>query len=131
MKFGKKVYLAAPSYNEMERIRNGHAASILRANGYDICTPKKNDPWGNVNALKECNFVMAFLDGAMPDPGVSWEMGYAFALSKPIQIILHDDRCIANDYTIILNSKLRGSCCSICAGNINDWIAEEGAYREQ
>jgi nucleoside 2-deoxyribosyltransferase len=50
--------------------------------------------------INECDVVVASLNGIITDDGTAWELGYAFALGKPI-IGLHTDWRRRFDHEVI------------------------------
>lgn len=97
----RKVYLAAPLFNPMERQFNAQLAQILgRAfevflpqrdgllvvdllnKGMDIEQAKRIVFERDVDALHSCDVVMAVLDGRSIDEGVAVELGMAYILGK-------------------------------------------------
>ena len=92
-----KVFLAAPLFNEAERLFNSKIARELRAKGFEVWLAqeapfikqgthkeKKMIYEGDISALKASDVVVAVLDGMEVDAGVAYEMGYAKALGEPI-----------------------------------------------
>lgn len=94
-----KVYLAAPLFTQHERRWNRELARRLEGRLHcQVILPqdfkvgdRKNDPrhFGEifrlcVEGVRECDAVVAILDGADADSGTAFEAGYAYALGKPI-----------------------------------------------
>jgi nucleoside 2-deoxyribosyltransferase len=46
----------------------------------------------NLQALEKSDIIVAIIDGADADSGTAWEMGYAYALRKPIFALRTDFR---------------------------------------
>ncbi|MFO7966702.1 MAG: nucleoside 2-deoxyribosyltransferase [Archaeoglobaceae archaeon] len=100
-----KVYLAGPLFNQSERALNHQIAQSLRDNGYDVWLPQENFPAAvgseeekervfeaDLKALRDCEVVVAVLDGECVDSGTAFEVGYAFALEIPLVGIKTDIR---------------------------------------
>jgi len=95
-----RIYLAAPLFSQVERVWNRRLARGLEAAVPDceVVLPqdfrvgiKFNDrrQFGKLfkqctEALRASDAVVAVLDGADVDSGVSFEVGIAFALGKPV-----------------------------------------------
>ena len=102
-----KIYLAGAFFNFISRSEIELAASILRARGFDVFVPMEhtidggeemsNVDWGaqvfymDVEAINRCDAVVSIYEGMTSDSGTAWEIGYAFALKKPI-VCVHIDK---------------------------------------
>jgi nucleoside 2-deoxyribosyltransferase/predicted secreted protein len=105
-----RVYLAAPLFSEAERTFNASIARLLRTNlfevhlpqeaGDDSCTRDTREQEQlfllNKKALEDADIVVAIIDGADADSGTAWEMGYAFALKKPVIALRTDFRRVGH-----------------------------------
>ena len=97
----KKVYVAAPLFNEMELKRNVEIANYLKKIGYDPILPQEEaglayDMINSNNKLevnkqileqdmldiKSCDILLFLLDGRVPDEGACVELGMAYAWGK-------------------------------------------------
>jgi len=102
-----KVYFAAPLFTQQERRWNRQVAEALAAElDCEVILPqdfardgRKNDPrhFGEIfryclDGVERCDVVVAVLDGADADSGTAFEMGYAFALGKPVVGVRTDFR---------------------------------------
>lgn len=102
-----KVYLAAPLFTQHERRWNREVARRLEAQlACSVILPQdfkvaesKNDPrhFGEifrlcVEGVRDCDAVVAVLDGADADSGTAFEAGYAYALGKPVVGVRTDYR---------------------------------------
>lgn len=102
-----RVYFAAPLFTQQERRWNRQVAEALAAQlGCEVILPqdfardgRKNDPrhFGEIfrfclQGVERCDVVVAVLDGADADSGTAFEMGYAFALGKPVVGVRTDFR---------------------------------------
>jgi nucleoside 2-deoxyribosyltransferase len=104
----QQVYLAAPLFSQMERQWNRAFAERLAVHcpGIEVILPQDfrvagayNDPrhFGDLfgrctAALKASDAVVAVLDGADADSGVSFEVGVAWALGIPVVGVRSDYR---------------------------------------
>lgn len=105
MAFKKSIYLAAPLFNEMELSYNRKLRSLLdkyftvflpQEDGLLLRELVKNDVTfdmaermvfdADIEAMKDADIILAVLNGAHIDEGVSFELGFCFALGK---------RCVA------------------------------------
>ena len=103
-----KIYLAGGFFTNITRSEIELAASILRERGFDVFVPMehtiKNDRelsnvyWGtqvfymDVEAINRCDALVAVYEGMTSDSGTAWEIGYAFAMKKPIVCVHLDPR---------------------------------------
>lgn len=91
----KKIYFAGPFFNPEQIEEHSRIYDIIK-DDYDVFNPKLagivdtsdsadrmvNILLGNINALNECQLVVAITD--RKDIGTIWETGYAYACKKPI-----------------------------------------------
>ena len=118
-----RVFLAAPLFSEAERNFNTQVAGELRAAGFDVwlaqeapfiqegsAEEKKAIFDGDIKALRDSNVVLAVLDGIDVDSGVAFEMGYAYAIGKPIFGLRTDYRTFSmiEQINLMLEVPLRG-----------------------
>lgn len=135
-----QVYYAAPLFTDAERAWNLANAQALRAGipGLRLLLPQefcsKHDQAKSADAgpdftaifrdcrdhLDQADLVLAVLDGADPDSGTCWEVGYAYAKQTPI-IGLRTDWRPGEDAGA--NCMLTQSCESVHK-NITDVIAD-------
>ncbi|MFP3946096.1 MAG: nucleoside 2-deoxyribosyltransferase [Archaeoglobaceae archaeon] len=100
-----KVYLAGPLFSQSERAFNYKIAEGLRDNGYEVWLPQENFPAAveseeekervfetDLKVLRDCEVVVAVLDGGCVDSGTACEVGYACALGMPVVGIKTDIR---------------------------------------
>ena len=97
----KKVYVAAPLFNEMELKRNVEIANYLKEIGYDPILPQEESglAYDMINSnnklevnkqifeqdmldIKSCDILLFLLDGRVPDEGACVELGMAYAWGK-------------------------------------------------
>ena len=93
----KKIYLAAPLFNEMELKRNVEIRNILVNKGYNVYLPqedagltfeliyKNNKKEINkeifekdIIGIKNADILLFLLDGRVPDEGACVELGMAY-----------------------------------------------------
>jgi nucleoside 2-deoxyribosyltransferase/antitoxin (DNA-binding transcriptional repressor) of toxin-antitoxin stability system len=101
-----RVYLAAPLFSEAERAYNLMLRDLLEAHFFDVYLPQEVGDTSHTRcrdehrtifskhlaALRDADIVVAVIDGADADSGTSWEMGYAYALGKPLVALRTDFR---------------------------------------
>lgn len=96
-----RIYFAAPLFTTGERAFNAALAARLRDGGHEVFLPQAhensaNDPAGifakDVAGLEWSNAVVGIMDGADPDSGTSWEIGWAYATGRPIVLLRTDFR---------------------------------------
>lgn len=109
----KKIYFAAPLFNEMELKRNEEYTELLEKWGYKVYLPQreaglsaqilKDDKVNkletnkrifntDLQGIKESDILLFFLDGRVPDEGACVELGIAYALGKKCIGYKTDDR---------------------------------------
>jgi nucleoside 2-deoxyribosyltransferase len=94
-----RIYFAAPLFNGAERAWNAALAAALRGAGHEVFLPQEQEPGrnppgiftGDVAGIDWADAVVAVVDGADPDSGTSWEIGYAYR-KKPIVLVRTDMR---------------------------------------
>jgi nucleoside 2-deoxyribosyltransferase/predicted secreted protein len=101
-----RVYLAAPLFSEGERAYNLSIAQKMKSNFFDVFLPQEAGDDShtrdkeeqskifseNIKALEKSDIIVAVIDGADADSGTAWEMGYAYALGKPVFALRTDFR---------------------------------------
>jgi nucleoside 2-deoxyribosyltransferase len=94
-----KLYFAGPLFSAAERDWNVAFAAALRAAGHDIFLPQEQEPGKDaagifstdVGGIDWADGMLAIMDGADPDSGTCWEVGYAYG-KKPIVLVRTDMR---------------------------------------
>ena len=115
------IYLAAPLFNAMELDFNRNTASMLRSCGYKVYLPQEHGICSpecarltiftdDVKALQNSKWVVAVLDGIVTDPGVCWELGYAYAESKLVVSYSTDKRSFMNGHWNNMIDISKGIC---------------------
>ncbi len=100
-----KVYIAEPLFTPGERKYAEEIDELVRNLGFDTYLPHRDAGVfergksssktffeNDLKELKECAFVVAILNGTDVDSGTAWEIGYAYAMGKPVYGILEDTR---------------------------------------
>ena len=100
-----KVYIASPFFNEKEVSYVEQVEKILESKGLNIFSPMRNQmdtdygmqegsrEWSictfmnDVKYLKWCDIVVGIYHGNYSDSGTAWELGYAYAMDKPVVLI--------------------------------------------
>jgi nucleoside deoxyribosyltransferase len=98
-----KIYLASPFFNQEERENVIKVATQWRNAGHEVYVPMEheienawslpNNVWANrvfeedVKAIRECDRVLAITYGMIDDAGTSWEIGFAYGIEKPVDVI--------------------------------------------
>ncbi|MFL9867595.1 nucleoside 2-deoxyribosyltransferase [Paraburkholderia fungorum] len=108
-----RAYLAAPLFNDMERDfnariessmaplidvflpqRDGGLLTKLVASGMPLEEARQNVFKKDIDAIASSDVLIAVLDGRTVDEGVSFELGYAYALGKLCIGLKTDDRVL-------------------------------------
>ena len=94
-----KIYMAGPLFSSAELAFNAALASELRGRGHEVFLPQEHEQRkdlpraifeSDVRGLDWAEVVVACLDGADPDSGTCWELGYVYAKGKP-QVVYRTD----------------------------------------
>jgi len=94
-----RIYFAGPLFTAAERDWNVALASALRGAGHEVFLPQEQEPGKDaaaifatdVGGIDWAEALVAIMDGADPDSGTSWEVGYAYR-KKPIVLVRTDMR---------------------------------------
>jgi len=94
-----RIYFAGPLFSAAERDWNATLVAALRAAGHEVFVPQEQEPGRDaagifardVGGIDWAEGVMAIVDGADPDSGTAWEVGYAYR-KKPIVLVRTDMR---------------------------------------
>lgn len=108
-----KVYLAGPLFDEGERWWIEEVEKVVVGAGFTTFLPHRDNPTKNAEnvaeifandrrGIDECDVVVASLNGLTTDDGTAWELGYAFALGKPIVGLYTDWRRRFDDEVVNL-----------------------------
>lgn len=115
-----KIYLAGPFFTEAQLATAEFVEGACNTAGVDAFSPRlkcccppnastaqrKASFDMNTEAIKQCDLVLACIDDF--DAGTMWEMGFAFALKKPVYA-----------YTLVPGRGLNLMLAQSCAGFIN------------
>ncbi|MBS7288137.1 MAG: nucleoside 2-deoxyribosyltransferase [Candidatus Freyarchaeota archaeon] len=123
-----RVYLSAPLFCDAERTFNEVVAAALREAGFEVWLPqklpliksgsdeeKRSIYLSNISVLRDCDVVVAVLDGVDVDSGVAFEIGYATALGKPVIGLKTDHRTFSKmeEVNLMLEVSIRTICRTI------------------
>lgn len=109
IKLTKNIYFGGALFSEMEQMYNQYVVDKIREKYgelVDVYLPQENDSIndksgfadskaiadGDNEYLEKSDILVAVLDGATPDSGLSAEIGYFYSLNKPIIGIYSDSR---------------------------------------
>lgn len=96
-----KFYLASPFFSEEELHHVSIMESVLDSLGHTVFSPRKNQmpefefggfEWrtnvfrNDINHIKWADAVIAIIDNNYDDTGTAFEVGYAYAMGKPIYV---------------------------------------------
>ncbi len=99
----RKVFIAAPLFTEAERAYNCKIDNLCTELGFTTFLAQRDVGivteasveevfMQDMENLRQSDIVVANIDGIDVDSGTAWELGYAFANSKPIICIRNDVR---------------------------------------
>jgi nucleoside 2-deoxyribosyltransferase len=94
-----RIYFAGPLFTAAERDWNATLAAALRTAGHEVFLPQEQEPGKDapgifatdVGGIDWAECLVAIMDGADPDSGTCWEVGYAYR-KKPIVLVRTDMR---------------------------------------
>ena len=94
-----RIYFAAPLFSAAERDWNAILAAALRGAGHEVFLPQEQEPGldaagifaTDVSGIDWADGLVAIMDGADPDSGTCWEVGYAYR-KKPTVLVRTDLR---------------------------------------
>jgi nucleoside 2-deoxyribosyltransferase len=94
-----RIYLAGPLFTAAERHWNATLTAALRAAGHEVFLPQEQEPGKDaagifatdVGGIDWADGLVAIMDGADPDSGTCWEVGYSYG-KKPIVLVRTDMR---------------------------------------
>ena len=94
-----RIYFAGPLFSAAERDWNATLAAALRASGHEVFLPQEQEPGKDaagifatdVGGIDWAEVLVAIMNGADPDSGTCWEVGYAYG-KKPIVLVRTDLR---------------------------------------
>ena len=121
---GKRVYFAAPLFNEAEKEYNLKIVSILESYGYEVFLPQRDGYLAaelegkteeeitemiftkDRDEVLKADIIFMVLDGRAPDEGACVELGIAYASGKRCYGIKSDSRSVELDMD--LNPMISG-----------------------
>lgn len=94
-----RIYFAGPLFSAAERDWNATLVAELRGAGHEVFLPQEQEPGRDaagifatdVGGIDWADGVVAIMDGADPDSGTCWEVGYSYR-KKPIVLVRTDMR---------------------------------------
>jgi nucleoside 2-deoxyribosyltransferase len=107
------VYVAGPLFDDGERWWIEEVERRVVAAGFTTFLPHRDNPAKTADnvrtifendrgAIDRCELVVASLNGVTTDDGTAWEIGYAYALNKPVVGIFTDWRRRFDDEVVNL-----------------------------
>lgn len=97
-----KIYMAGAFFRPETKERIDSYVAGFRRLGYSVYVPQEHtipnawdmsqEDWArevfkmDIKAIQDCDILFAMYDGLYSDSGTAWEIGYAYALGKNIQI---------------------------------------------
>ena len=113
-----KIYLASPLFDEIQKDKIKRVVKRLRREGHEVYSPMEhqipnawaleNYVWSkkvfdeDLRALNAADAVYAIYYGMDSDSGTSWEIGYACALKKQVNVFVSDEKNLQS--LMIINS---------------------------
>lgn len=145
---GKRIYFAAPLFNEAEREYNLKITSVLESFGYEVFLPQRDgflapELEGRSEEEKtemifrkdrdevlKADIIFVVLDGRVPDEGACVELGIAYASGKRCYGIKSDARSVELDMD--LNPMISGCFSKLFYGldgeelmkSLSDYLSE-------
>jgi nucleoside 2-deoxyribosyltransferase len=100
-----KIYLASPFFNDKEiliydevikKLRQKHEVFVPREHVIENAWEMTNKEWGkavfdmDVDAIRDCDVVVALNWGMYSDSGTAWECGFAYGIGKKVINLICD-----------------------------------------
>jgi len=116
-----RIYLSGPLFSEAEIAWGGHVKALLEdLNNVKILWPHEIASGSveqvfraNLQAMNECDLMVAILDGPQVDDGTAWEVGYFFSQGKRIIGIRTDFRRAGEAEKSRVNLMVECSCLAV------------------
>jgi hypothetical protein len=121
----RTVYLAAPLFSEAELDFNRKLRDEIKSAGFEVFLPQEDSNnikdertrqkiiFGkNKAAIQHSDLIVSVLDGTDVDSGTAWEIGYAYALGKPIIGLRTDFRTLGIEGVVNLMIELSVILCT-------------------
>jgi nucleoside 2-deoxyribosyltransferase len=140
----RRLYLASPLFNDLERRLNEEVCQILERR-FDVFLPQRDGQLlpgsgltgerfnelsrkvhcSDVAAMRGADGIFAILDGRVIDEGVCFELGFCFGLGKPC-VALHTDSRVLLPAGInpMISHSLSRKFCSI--SDVESWVESGG-----
>lgn len=108
------IYLAAPLFNDMEKVRNQRINTMLEDKGFSVYLPQVDSGevfagtsreeifLKDVDGLRKSYMVVALIDGAHIDEGTCWELGWSYANGYPIVMYSTDARSFMDGHQNVM-----------------------------
>lgn len=99
-----RLYMAGPLMSTADTLFNAALATELRRHGHTVFLPQEHEQradmpeaifQSDVDGIDGAEAIVGNLDGADPDSGTSWEVGYGFSLGLVIVLYRTDFRVYA------------------------------------
>lgn len=115
-----RLYLAAALFTSAERAYNALLAQCLRELDHEVFLPQEHQPAtaeeiyrSDVGGIIRSEVVVALCEGADPDSGTAWEMGFAMGLTMPVILCRTDWRVSGEHGTEVVNLMLTQSARAV------------------
>jgi nucleoside 2-deoxyribosyltransferase len=119
---GHKIYLSGPLFSQGEiawvkRVKAFLQETFVNAViiwPHEIASDDAEQIFqANLEAMNDCDLMVAILDGSQVDDGTAWEVGYFFSQGKRIVGIRTDFRRAGESYASIVNLMVERSCQAV------------------
>jgi nucleoside 2-deoxyribosyltransferase len=117
------IYLSGPLFSRAEIAWAGNVKALLEKRlgaeaeviwPHEIAHGSSSDIFkANLQALNECDIMVALLDGPQVDDGTAWEIGYFYALERVILGVRTDLRKAGEAPESKVNAMIENSCTAI------------------
>ena len=109
-----KIYLASPFFNEKEilvyeevikKLRQKHEVFVPREHVIENAWEMTNKDWGkavydmDVDAIRDCDVLVALNWGLYSDSGTAWECGFACGIGKDVINLICDQE---KEYSVMM-----------------------------
>jgi nucleoside 2-deoxyribosyltransferase len=130
---GHRIYLSGPLFSRAEIAWGERVKRFLedKMNGIQVVWPHElvfcqataeQIFQANLQALKECDIMVAMLDGPQVDDGTAWEIGCFFSANKRVFGLRTDIRRAGETDASRVNLMIECSCCAL-AGSLDELLA--------
>ena len=119
-----RIYLSGPLFSQAEIAWGSRIKELLEAdlNNVEILWPHEiaSGPVeqvfrANLQAMNECDLMVAILDGPQVDDGTAWEVGYFFSQGKSIVGLRTDFRRAGEGKESKVNLMVECSCLAVAS----------------